>query len=225
MAEPDRARAPQGPRRRHPVPPVPLHRAGRPAGVRPGDVPRACPCTRTPSGPTSAGSRRRAWSPARSARPPAVGGPRRCIRSRAAEGEPPASTGCWPRCCAGWSGASGHSSRPTSWPASGAPTSSAQGRPKPGVRPPAGPNLAVLQEAMAEAGFDPRFRRRGEAVEVTLRTARSGTSPTTPRAGVHAAPRPDRRHARRPSSRRSTIQFQPSSSERSAGSRRMTALG
>ncbi len=42
--------------------------------------------------------------------------------------------------------------------------------PKPGARRP-GPNLAVLQEALAEAGFDPRFRRRGaKAVEITLRT-------------------------------------------------------
>lgn len=45
-----------------------------------------------------------------------------------------------------------------------------QGGPKPGVRLPARRNLAILQEAMAEAGFDPRFRRRGkQAVEVTLR--------------------------------------------------------
>lgn len=42
--------------------------------------------------------------------------------------------------------------------------------PKPGARRPTGPNLAVLQEALAEAGFDPRFRRRGaKAVEITLR--------------------------------------------------------
>jgi len=41
---------------------------------------------------------------------------------------------------------------------------------KPGARRPAGPNLAVLQEALAEAGFDPRFRRRNaKAVEITLR--------------------------------------------------------
>jgi predicted ArsR family transcriptional regulator len=41
---------------------------------------------------------------------------------------------------------------------------------KPGVRLPAGRNLALLQEAMAEAGFEPRFRRQGgKAVEVTLR--------------------------------------------------------
>ena len=33
--------------------------------------------------------------------------------------------------------------------------------PKPGARRPAGPNLAVLQEALSDAGFDPRFRRRG----------------------------------------------------------------
>ncbi len=46
----------------------------------------------------------------------------------------------------------------------------AQGGPKPGIRLPARRNLAVLQEAMARAGFDPRFRRRGgQAVEVTLR--------------------------------------------------------
>lgn len=46
----------------------------------------------------------------------------------------------------------------------------AQGGPKPGIRLPARRNLAVLQEAMARAGFDPRFRRRGRlAVEVTLR--------------------------------------------------------
>ena len=42
--------------------------------------------------------------------------------------------------------------------------------PKPGARSRAGPNLAVLQEALAEAGFDPRFRRTGApAVEITLR--------------------------------------------------------
>ena len=42
--------------------------------------------------------------------------------------------------------------------------------PRPGARVPAGPNLAVLQEALAEAGFDPRFRRRSaKAVEISLR--------------------------------------------------------
>ncbi len=46
----------------------------------------------------------------------------------------------------------------------------AQGGPKPGVRLPARRNLAILQEAMAAAGFDPRFRRRGaQAVEISLR--------------------------------------------------------
>lgn len=46
----------------------------------------------------------------------------------------------------------------------------AQGGPKPGVRLPARRNLAVLQEAMARAGFDPRFRRiAGSGTEVTLR--------------------------------------------------------
>jgi predicted ArsR family transcriptional regulator len=45
-----------------------------------------------------------------------------------------------------------------------------QGGPKPGTRLPAGRNLAVLQEAMAQAGFDPRFRRAAKgAVEVSLR--------------------------------------------------------
>jgi predicted ArsR family transcriptional regulator len=42
--------------------------------------------------------------------------------------------------------------------------------PKPGARSSSGPNLAVLQEALAEAGFDPRFRRHGGArVDITLR--------------------------------------------------------
>ena len=46
----------------------------------------------------------------------------------------------------------------------------AQSKPRPGSRPPAGVDLARLQEAMARAGFDPRFRRLdGGAVEVTLR--------------------------------------------------------
>ena len=42
--------------------------------------------------------------------------------------------------------------------------------PRPGTRSRSGPSLAVLQEALAEAGFDPRFRRRGGArVDITLR--------------------------------------------------------
>jgi predicted ArsR family transcriptional regulator len=42
--------------------------------------------------------------------------------------------------------------------------------PKPGARAPRGPNLAVLQEALADAGFQPRFRRRGSReVEITMR--------------------------------------------------------
>jgi predicted ArsR family transcriptional regulator len=46
----------------------------------------------------------------------------------------------------------------------------AQGGPKPGVRLPARRNLAVLQEAMARAGFEPRFRREaGDGIEVTMR--------------------------------------------------------
>jgi predicted ArsR family transcriptional regulator len=45
----------------------------------------------------------------------------------------------------------------------------AQGGPKPGTRLPARRNLAVLQEAMAKAGFDPRFHRRERQVEISLR--------------------------------------------------------
>jgi predicted ArsR family transcriptional regulator len=46
----------------------------------------------------------------------------------------------------------------------------AQGGPKPGARLPARRNLAILQEAMARAGFEPRFRREaGDGIEVTLR--------------------------------------------------------
>jgi predicted ArsR family transcriptional regulator len=47
-----------------------------------------------------------------------------------------------------------------------------QNRPKPGTaRGPAGRNLALMQDAMARAGFDPRFRRSAgtDEVEVTLR--------------------------------------------------------
>jgi predicted ArsR family transcriptional regulator len=45
-----------------------------------------------------------------------------------------------------------------------------QGGPKPGVRLPARRNLAVLQEAMAKAGFQPRFRREAQAaIEINLR--------------------------------------------------------
>jgi predicted ArsR family transcriptional regulator len=41
---------------------------------------------------------------------------------------------------------------------------------KPGSRRPQGANLALLQEALAEAGFDPRFRRRStKVVEISLR--------------------------------------------------------
>jgi predicted ArsR family transcriptional regulator len=46
----------------------------------------------------------------------------------------------------------------------------AQGAPKPGIRLPARRNLALLQESMSKAGFDPRFRRlAGSGVEVALR--------------------------------------------------------
>ena len=45
-----------------------------------------------------------------------------------------------------------------------------RGGPKPGTSTAARHTLAVLQEAMASAGFEPRFRRTGRnAVEVTLR--------------------------------------------------------
>jgi predicted ArsR family transcriptional regulator len=45
-----------------------------------------------------------------------------------------------------------------------------RGEPRPGTRRPAGRNLAVLQEAMATAGFDPRFRRdAGGDVEISMR--------------------------------------------------------
>ncbi len=42
--------------------------------------------------------------------------------------------------------------------------------PRPGARRAAGPNLAMLQEALAEAGFDPRFRRRSaRSVDISMR--------------------------------------------------------
>lgn len=46
----------------------------------------------------------------------------------------------------------------------------ARSAPKPAARRAPGPDLAVLQVAMAEAGFDPRFRRRSaRTVDITLR--------------------------------------------------------
>ena len=46
----------------------------------------------------------------------------------------------------------------------------AKAAPRPGSRTSPGPNLAVLQEALTEAGFTPRFRRKGKkVVEITLR--------------------------------------------------------
>jgi predicted ArsR family transcriptional regulator len=45
-----------------------------------------------------------------------------------------------------------------------------QERPKPGATLPGRRNLAMLQEAMSGAGFDPRFRRKeGERVEILFR--------------------------------------------------------
>jgi predicted ArsR family transcriptional regulator len=42
--------------------------------------------------------------------------------------------------------------------------------PRPGARSSTGPNLALLQEALAEAGFDPRFHRRSaKTIEISLR--------------------------------------------------------
>jgi len=56
----------------------------------------------------------------------------------------------------------------------------AQSKPRPGSRPPAGVDLARLQEAMARAGFDPRFRRTGgRAVEITLRAETNPARATT----------------------------------------------
>jgi predicted ArsR family transcriptional regulator len=45
-----------------------------------------------------------------------------------------------------------------------------RGEPRPGTSPVGGRNLAVLQEAMATAGFDPRFRREpGGDVQISMR--------------------------------------------------------
>jgi predicted ArsR family transcriptional regulator len=42
--------------------------------------------------------------------------------------------------------------------------------PRPGARRPSGPDLAILQDALARAGFTPRFRRTGKrSVQITLR--------------------------------------------------------
>ena len=97
-------------------------------------------------------------------------GRRPCTRSSIGRRGKAATTGC----------------SPTSWPAT-SPSPRQRERavetarewgaylvgrsaPRPGARSRSGPNLAVLREALAEAGFDPRFRRRGGArVDITLR--------------------------------------------------------
>ena len=86
----------------------------------------------------------------------------------------------------------------------------AQGKPKPGSRPPAGVNLALLQEAMARAGFDPRFRRTGGKGrrDHPAGVPVPGPGRRASRAGVHAPPGAaggDRRR-RDPAPRHSLVQ-------------------
>ena len=90
----------------------------------------------------------------------------------------------WPRSWPGCSRAGGPVSEPRSSPASG-------GVPRPPGwtearhAAPARRNLAILQEAMARAGFDPRFRRLTPTmVEACPRPARSGPGRRPPGPGV-----------------------------------------
>ena len=81
-----------------------------------------------------------------------------------------ATTGCWPTSWRGCSTGARQRERARSWRGNGAPTwwAAAPRSPGPAGRP--GPTSRVLQEALAEAGFDPRFRRRSaKTVEITLR--------------------------------------------------------
>src|SRR5262249_17935329 len=76
--------------------------------------------------------------------------------------------------------------------------------PRPGVRLAAARNLALLQEALAAAGFDPRFRRRGAAPVGGRRGGRAARLPVPrprrgpSRAGVRRPPGPAGGHAREP---------------------------
>src|SRR5439155_12467806 len=82
----------------------------------------ACPCIRTPSGPTSDGWRRPAWSPGRCARPRRWAAPRPCTRSARHNRRRAATTACWPRCSPAWSGPPASETRRRTWPGSGART-------------------------------------------------------------------------------------------------------
>ncbi len=109
------------------------------------------------------------------------GGPRPCTRSSTEMNAKVATTGCSPTSSPASSrvrvNASERSRRAREWGAY------LVGRavPRPGARGATGPNLAVLQEALAEAGFDPRFRRRGACSgrHHACATVRSGTFSTS----------------------------------------------
>ena len=86
---------------------------------------------------------------------PRWAGPRRSTRRSTARRARAATTGCWPTSCAGLSTGKRQRDRAEElareWGAYLVGRSAAEARGR-GVRP--GPNLAVLQEALAEAGFD-----------------------------------------------------------------------
>ena len=166
--------------------------ARRPAGLRPRDVARGYRCTRTPSGPTCGAWRRPAWSRSEIRKGGSVGRPRTLYLGAASpRTRSRATTGCSPRCSSASCAGSGRSSGPWSMARDWGAYLVAQGKPKPGARPPAGINLALLQDAMARAGFDPRFRRTrrqgGRDHAPGLPVPRPGRR--APRAGVHAASR------------------------------------
>ncbi len=127
-------------------------------------------CTRTRSGRTCGVWRRRASSGARCIGRRPWAGPRPCTSPSSAPTATRVTSACWPRSWPGSRPARGPALAPSAWRGSGAQYLAVRGGPKPGTRAAGRLGLAVLQEAMASAGFDPRFRRGPDgSVEVTLR--------------------------------------------------------
>ena len=207
MPEPVADRGPQGARRRHPVPPVPVPAAVGPSGLGARARRPACPCTRTRCARTCAGSRRPGSSRARSrgARP-SVGRPQTALRRRSsARSARAATTGCSPRSWPAWSTGARQRDRAAGRSrASGAPTSSGARRPKPGARQPERP------EPRGAAGGDGRGGVRPAVPAAGPRTGRDHAARLpvprparrAPRPRLRGPPRAARGHARRARGRR-----------------------
>ena len=108
----------------------------------------------------------------------------------------------WPGCLPGSASANGRRSLAREWGAY------LVGRsvPRPGARGPSGPNLAVLQEALAEAGLRPAVPppEREDRRDLVARLPVPRPAGRAPRAGLRGPPGPPRGHARAPRGPRSS---------------------